>query len=64
MYRQNLVNSLCRRIATETDPPKVKELNALLRAVILDEVEEVKFRLAFLGKTYGITFDATVTHHS
>ena len=64
MHGQDFVNSLCRKIAAETDPPKVKELNALLRAVILDEVEEVKFRLAFLAKTYGITFDDTVTHHS
>ena len=64
MHGQNFVNSLCRKIATETDPPKVKELNALLRAVILDEVEEVKFRLAFLAKTYGITFDDTVPDHS
>jgi hypothetical protein len=59
LYRQDLMNSLCRKIATETDRPKVKELNALLRAIILDEVEEVKFRLAFLGRTYGITFGVT-----
>ena len=62
MHRQNFVNSLCQKIATETDPPKVRELNALLRAIILDEVEDTKFRLAFLARTYGITFD--VADHS
>lgn len=60
MFSQNLVNSLCHKIAGETDPQKVTELNALLKAVILDELNEVKFRLAFLAKTYGITFDDVI----
>jgi hypothetical protein len=47
------VNSLYRKIATETDPPKVREVNALFRAVFLDDVEEVAFRLAVLARTYG-----------
>ena len=64
MHDQNFMNALWRKIATETDPSMVRELNALLRAVFLDEVQEAKFRVAFLAETYGIKFDCTVTDHS
>jgi hypothetical protein len=32
-------------------------MNALLQAVIKEDMEEARLRLAFLARTWGITFD-------
>ena len=36
---------------------KLREMNALLQAVIKEDMEEARLRLAFLARTWGITFD-------
>jgi len=46
---------LCREIAAERDSSKLRELLGLLLAVIKDDHEEVRLRIAFLAKVYGIT---------
>jgi hypothetical protein len=57
MFNPELVEVLSEKLASEADPQKLHELNALLQAVIKDDVEEIRLRLAFLAKTWGITFD-------
>jgi hypothetical protein len=40
----------------EKDPHKAEELISLLQAVIRDDQEEVRIRLAFLAKKYAAFF--------
>lgn len=56
MYDVGLVRSLCQEIADENDPEKAEELTALLRAVVKDDQEEVRTRMAFLAKKYAYAF--------
>jgi len=57
MFNPELVRVLCEKLASETDPQKLREMNLLLQAVIKEDMEEVRLRLAVLAKKWGITFD-------
>ena len=57
MFNAELVRSICQKIATESDPLIVRDLNSLLLSVIRDNHEEVRLRIAYLAIAYGITFD-------
>ena len=52
MYNIALVRQLCQDIAAEKDPEKLADLAALLQAVIKEDQEEVRLRIAFLAKLY------------
>jgi hypothetical protein len=53
MYSTDFVRWLCREISAEGDPRKVEDLISLLHAVIKDDHEEVRTRMAFLAKKYA-----------
>jgi hypothetical protein len=55
LYNADLIRTLCRDIAAENDLQKAEELLSLLQAVIKDDHEEVRVRMAFLAKKYPIT---------
>lgn len=57
MFNVDLVHLICQKIAAESDLITVRELNSLLLAVIKDNHEEVRLRIAYLARAYGITFD-------
>jgi len=57
MFSEALVRSICQKIAAESDRVTVRELNSLLLAVIKDNHEEVRLRIAYLARAYAITFD-------
>ena len=57
MFNPELVGVLCEKISSETDPRKPHELNTLLQAVIKEDVDEIRLRLVFLAKTWGIRVD-------
>jgi hypothetical protein len=52
-----LIRRLCGDISKETDLKKVDELVALLQAVIRDDLEDMRTRMAFLRRKYAIIFD-------
>lgn len=54
MYDLNVVRQICRDINAETDPLKIRDLVALLRAVLREDRDEVRLRLAFLARRYGL----------
>ena len=54
MYNADLVRNLCRTITREKDAQKSAELLALLQAVIREDQEEIRVRMAFLAKNYSI----------
>jgi len=56
MFNPELVRVLCEKLASETDPQKLHEMNLLLQEVIKEHLEEARLRLAFLAKKWGITF--------
>ena len=53
MYNAELVRQLCAEILTEKDKPRAEELIALLQAVIKEDQEEIRIRMAFLAKKYS-----------
>ena len=54
MYNVELVRLICRDIHNATDDPqKEQELLSLLRAVIREDQEEMRVRMAFLAKQYA-----------
>jgi hypothetical protein len=57
MFSDALVRLICQKIAAESDPVRARELNNQLVAVIKDNHEEVRLRIAYLARAYGITFD-------
>ena len=57
MFSEALVRSIYQKIAAESDRVTVRELNSLLLAVIKDNHEEVRLRIAYLARAYAITFD-------
>ena len=57
MFSEALVRSICQKIAAESDFVTVRELNSLLLAVIKDNHEEVRLRIAYLARAYASTFD-------
>ena len=54
MYDIEFVRTLCREIAAEKDEQKANELASLLQAVINENQEEIRVRMAFLAKKYGL----------
>ena len=54
MYDVKVVRQICRDINSEADPLKISNLIALLDAVLKEDVEEVRLRMAYLAKKYGI----------
>jgi len=50
MFNPELVRVLCEKIASETDPQKLREMNLL--SVIKEDTEEVRIRLASLAKKW------------
>jgi hypothetical protein len=54
VHNTDLIRQLCSEIAGEQDPDRVSELVALLRAIISDDHEEVRTRIAFLAKRYAL----------
>jgi hypothetical protein len=55
LYNIETVRALCRDISAETNAYKVEELLALLQAVIKDDQEEIRLRMAFVAKKCPIT---------
>jgi len=53
VYNVALVRQLCANIAAEQDPDRVTELADLLQAVVKENHEEIRVRLAFLVKKYA-----------
>jgi hypothetical protein len=53
LYNPDIVRKLCGDVLSEKDPHKAEELISLLQAVIKDDQEEVRLRLAFLAKKYA-----------
>jgi hypothetical protein len=54
MYNVNLVRNLCKTITREKDAQKSAELLALLRAVMGEDHEEIRVRMAFLAENYSL----------
>ena len=53
MYNAELVRQLCAEILTEQNRQRAEELIALLQAVIKEDQEEIRVRMAFLAKKYS-----------
>ena len=53
MYNVDLVRQLCRDIANEKDPQREEDLVSVLQAVIREDQEEIRVRMAFLAKKYA-----------
>ena len=54
MYNPALVRNLCKTITREKDAQKSAELLALLQAVMREDQEEIRVRMAFLAKNYSL----------
>ena len=60
MYNSELVQQICRDINNSTsDMERERELLSLLRAVLKEDQEEVRMRMAFLLKKYGTVIEET-----
>ena len=53
MYNVDLLRQLCRDIAKEKDPQKEQDLVSILQAVMKEDQEEIRVRMAFLAKKYA-----------
>lgn len=53
MYDIALIRRLCAEIRGEQNSERAHDLIALLRAVIKDDQEEMRMRLAFLASKYA-----------
>ena len=53
MYNSDLVRKLCEDVLHEKDPGRVQDLISLLQAVIKEDQEEIRIRMAFLAKKYA-----------
>ena len=56
MYNTELVRQICHELSSESDPATAEELISLLRAVVLDDQEEVRMRMKFLAQRYARFF--------
>lgn len=54
LYNPELVRQLCREIAAERDLERVLDLISFLQAVVREDQEEIRVRLAFLAKHYPL----------
>lgn len=53
MYDTELIRKLCADIGRERDSERVHNLIALLQAVIKDDQEEIRVRMAFLQSRFA-----------
>ena len=53
MYNVDLLRQLCKDIANERDSEKEQDLVSVLRAVIREDQEEIRVRMAFLARKYA-----------
>jgi len=53
VYNDDLLRNLCRNISNEKDSQKAQDLISLLQAVIKEDQEEIRVRMAFLAKKYA-----------
>lgn len=53
MYSDSVVRQLCAEIAAADDPEKATDLISVLQAVIKEDQEEIRIRMAFLAKKYA-----------
>ena len=53
MYSTDLVCKICGEVVNEKDPERVQDLISLLQAVIKDDQEDIRIRMAFLAKKYA-----------
>jgi len=53
VYNVDLLRQLCRDISNEKDPDKEQDLVSLVQAVIREDQEEIRVRMAFLAKKYA-----------
>ncbi len=53
MYSDSLVRQLCAEIAAANDHEKAIDLISLLQAVIKEDQEEIRVRMAFLSNKYA-----------
>lgn len=60
VYNTDLVRQLCGEIVSEKDSAKANDLIALLRAVIIDDQNEIRTRMAFLAKKYALAVESNV----
>ena len=59
MYNVELVRRLCADIAAEKDAEKARELLHLLQAVVREDGEEARTRIAFLRQQYATAISET-----
>ena len=59
MYNTSLVQQLCADIAAEKDPARTEDLISLLQAVIKEDAEEIRTRMAVLTKQYSDAIGAS-----
>ena len=57
MFNADFVGLICQKIAAESDLTRARDLNSLLLSVIRDDHDEVRLRIAYLARAYGITFN-------
>ena len=60
MHDAALIRSICGKIRRETDQETIRELLRLLRAVIENDLEDVRARMKFIRQKYAIAFDQAV----
>jgi len=53
VYNVDLLRQICRDIASEKDPQREEDLISVLQAVIKEDQEEIRVRMAFLAKKYA-----------
>src|SRR5207253_9932147 len=53
VYSADLVRKICEEVVNEKDPEKAQDLISLLQAVIKDDQEDIRIRMAFLAKKYA-----------
>jgi hypothetical protein len=53
VYNPDFVRKLCGDISNEKDAGRVQDLVSLLQAVVKEDQEEIRIRMAFLAKKYA-----------
>ena len=57
MYDVILIRTLCAEICRTQNEDKLNDLASLLQAVIKDDLEETRTRMAFVRKKYSTIFN-------
>lgn len=53
VYDADLIRRLCAEIREEKDPDRAQDLISVVQAVLKDDQEEIRVRLAFLSSKYA-----------